>query len=78
MAALAAANTNSTASSTGTITFNSPVTNPPLPGNPLLFAPGGCERACAVAWFTIPPAPPTADLPAPGIEPWRRRPAAAQ
>ncbi len=41
VAALAAANTNSTASSTGTITFNSPVTNPPLPANPLLFAPGG-------------------------------------
>jgi hypothetical protein len=32
--ALAAANPNSTASSSGTITFNSPVSNPPLPTNP--------------------------------------------
>jgi hypothetical protein len=34
VAALAAANTGSTASSLGTITFNSPVTNPPLPTHP--------------------------------------------
>jgi uncharacterized repeat protein (TIGR01451 family) len=39
VAAMAGTNTNSTASSVGTITFNSPVTNPSLPTNPLLFAP---------------------------------------
>jgi hypothetical protein len=34
VAALAAANTDATASSTGTITFNSSCSSPPLPDNP--------------------------------------------